>query len=208
MSRSRFTKAVLISVLLAAISGTAFAQDRAHSGSNGESPHSRCNKKHVPHHKCDGSRRFYEAVIVPLADSLIGKAEALAGHRDWWPDAAMLRKDAADLREPFDPAYAWDMFDAARAYLNVGMLKEALVAMAQTGSRAVEVGDVHKAAHAYLNAAILARRLKHEDEAMGYVRSAQELAALPKTTEWERQEIVARIKDGGRTILGEPDWVP
>jgi hypothetical protein len=80
--------------------------------------------------------------------------------------------------------------------------------MAQAGSRAVEVGDLPKAGHAYLNAAILARKLGQEEEAMGYVRTAQEVAALPKLQAGDRDMILSRIKEGGRKITGRPDWIP
>ncbi len=144
-----------------------------------------------------------------LADNLRDKAQFFFSKRSTWAEGARVLQQAAELREPSDPAYVWDMFDAARAFLNAGKLANALETMAATGSRGIEVGDVRKAAHAYLNAAVIARRLGgHEEEARGYIGTALELAWHPKTVEFDRVDILARIKEGGRKIVGEPDWIP
>jgi hypothetical protein len=144
-----------------------------------------------------------------LADALRAKAQPLIQRKSTWAEGARLLQQAAEMRVPTDPAYVWDMFTAALVFLNAGKRQEALQAMVATAQRGCEVTDVRKCAHAYLNAAVLARRLGgREEEAMNYVLTAAVLAWHPKTPDLDREEILGRIKKNGRKVLGEPDWIP
>ena len=144
-----------------------------------------------------------------LADAVRAKAQPYLQKKSTLVEGARLLQQAAEMRVPTDPAYVWDMFTAALVFHNAGKRQEALRAMVATAQRGCEVTDVRKCAHAYLNAAILARRLGgREVEAMNYVLTAAVLAWHPKTPDHDRVEILSRIKNNGRKVLGEPDWIP
>jgi len=129
------------------------------------------------------------------ADALSRKAEQLlaTAQRAKWPEAARLLERAAKLRAPGDPAAIQEQLVAAELFHYTGSLDRAQANLEDGARQALAHGRIYDAADAFLKAAVVAKMRGHEADAVGYARSAEQLARSPHLTRAECDCIRNRI---------------
>jgi hypothetical protein len=136
-----------------------------------------------------------------VASDLRTRAEALYGSPARLREAAQLHEKEAAVRSAADPQAVVALEQAARFYAYTGDPARGRVLMQRAAERALRVGEVLRAAHAYIDAAFLALREKDVERAYAYTTQADLLARSPHLLEADRAGIVRRI-DPARAQLG------
>jgi hypothetical protein len=135
------------------------------------------------------------------AERLKEAAQALYEQPQRLHRAAELHEQEAALRSAVDPLQVEALDRAARLYAYAGEAERAQLLMARAARHALRRGDVARAAHAYVDAAFIALRMRDLRLAQEMTREADLLALSPLLPEAERQAIVKRI-DPARAQLG------
>jgi hypothetical protein len=135
------------------------------------------------------------------AERLREAAEALYEQPHRFQRAAELHEREAAQRSSDDPRLVEALDRAARLYVYAGVADRAQLLMAQAARQALRRGDVARAAHAYVDAAFIALRMRDLRLANAMTKEADLLVLSPLLTEADRQAIVKRI-DPARAQLG------
>src|SRR5688500_18875052 len=96
------------------------------------------------------------AIRQAQADQLRAKAEALYSQPDKAKQAARLHEREASWRSEQDPQAIDALQRAAQFYSTAGDARKARALMQKVGDLALQRGDVLRAAHAFLDAAVIA----------------------------------------------------
>ena len=108
-------------------------------------------------------------------------------------DAARLHVLEAHFRSPRDPEAVEALAMAARLFTYANRLFDARQAMEQAGDRALSMGDVARAANAYLDAAFVARKARKEAEVLRLARKAYLLTDSPLLSSNQKGEVRKRF---------------
>ncbi|HEX6557854.1 MAG TPA: hypothetical protein VF021_00285, partial [Longimicrobiales bacterium] len=129
----------------------------------------------------------YEQRAVDLYSDITRAAEAARLHR--W---------SAQLRADNDPEAVESLAMAARLFGYAHQTKQARKTMEEAAERALGMGDVARAARAYLDAAFYAVELKQNTDIARLGRKALLLAGSPVLTDEQRKSITDRIRVDAR----------
>jgi len=131
------------------------------------------------------------------ADTLEGWASSMYGKRWQWPHAARLHERAAALRGD-DPraVQSWRM--AAWLHSADGNHGRGRAMMERAAASAIAVGDVERAADAYIDAALIAMEGGRADKATGLLRRTRVVLGSPLLPLERRGAILRRIGDEPR----------
>ncbi len=108
--------------------------------------------------------------------------------------AAGLFAKASHFRSPTDPIGVGDMIAAASGYYYSGQPVKAREISEQAGERALAMGDVDRAAHAFLFAAIVANQQGDVEGRDELIARANGLAASPLLSPAQRYAIQAQFE--------------
>ena len=123
------------------------------------------------------------------------KAVALYDQPKRFSEAARLHVQEANYRTARDVEGVEALAMAARLFKYANRLFDARMAMEQAADRALTIGDVVRAAHAYLDAAFVARSAGQQQEITRLVSKAHLLADSPLLSSTDRINIRKRIKN-------------
>jgi hypothetical protein len=107
--------------------------------------------------------------------------------------AASLHEKEAQARLDSDPLKVEALDLAARLHSYAGNPARGTVVMEQAARGALTQGDVKRAAHAFLDAAFMALKVKDGERVAQLVHQADLLALSPLLNDGEKQSIVQRI---------------
>lgn len=110
-----------------------------------------------------------------------------------WPAMAELYVQAAQLRTADDPRGVDDLILAAAAYRWSGKRTPARTTFVAAGERALSLGDVVRAADAFLTAAVIANEQKDLAAAWQLKGRAERLAQSPLLTDGQRTLILGQF---------------
>ena len=127
------------------------------------------------------------------ADRLAEQAYRLFSERPSWGKAARMLERSAGMRDAADPKRADALLEAARIYAHVGAHRDARRAFERAAAAAAERGAVVVAAHALLDAAIVAASVGDRDGAAKLVHKATLLADSPHLATSDRNAILRRM---------------
>lgn len=127
------------------------------------------------------------------ADSLHLAAVTMAQTTRRWRDAASLHRQSAALRSASDSMGYRCRTLAAHLSFAGNDLAGAQSDMAAAAAQALARGDVEKAAHAYADAAWVAKERKHPGQAWELGTQAEVLASSPLLTPAKRMAIMGRF---------------
>lgn len=126
------------------------------------------------------------------------EAVALYDQPRRFADAARLHVLEARFRSRHDAEAVEALAMAGRLFSYANRLFDARQVMEQAGDRALSIGDVARAAHAYLDAALIARQARKEGEGMRLARKAYLLTGSPLLSLNQQGEIRKRfVNDPG-----------
>ncbi len=108
--------------------------------------------------------------------------------------AADLLLRAAALRSEIDPTGVGDLMVAANGFYFTGRAERARTVATQAGERALAMGDVDGAAHAFLFAAIIANQQRDVAARDLLIGRADRLAASPLLSPAQRDVILAQFR--------------
>jgi len=147
--------------------------------------------------------RLPTITAVAQADSLHASAVTLARTTHRWRDAASLHRQAAALR-PADDSLAYRCLTLA-AHLSFASndRSSAESDMAKAAVQALARGDIEKAAHAYADAAWVAKERKNPGQAWKLGRQAEVLASSPLLSSAQRLTILRRFIHTDRDYAAE-----
>ena len=126
------------------------------------------------------------------ADRLAEQAYRLFSDRRSWGKAARILERSAGMRDASDPKRADALLEAARIYAHVGAHRDARRAFEYAAAAAAERGAVVVAAHALIDAAIVAATAGDRDGAAKLVQKAALLADSPHLAAADRNSILRR----------------
>jgi hypothetical protein len=109
-----------------------------------------------------------------------------------YAQAARMMRESARLRSPADLRALDNLQLAARLFHHAGRIDDARATFHECALRATAIGEVEKAAHAYLDAALAAIQ-EGNAEALDYMLAAQSLAISTHLTDKERAAILSRV---------------
>ncbi|MGH7541835.1 MAG: hypothetical protein ACRELC_12630 [Gemmatimonadota bacterium] len=145
-----------------------------------------------------------EQFAIARARALHEEAKALMATRDGWARAAFRFERAAEASPACDPGAIDSWILAARLYGHTGKLEEARLAFLGAAASARGVGRLAVAAHALLDAAVVAVEQSYQEAAVEAVLEADALSRSPRIPPEERLDIRLRIIDLRTTVtLGE-----
>ena len=121
------------------------------------------------------------------------KAVALYAHPERAEEAGQLQRQAAKLRAPDDPKGVTSLVMAARLFSYAHCLPAARQTMEAAAERALAMGDVVKAAQAYVDAAFIAQEQGSGTQVNRLAKKAVLLTASPLLRADERAGIINRI---------------
>lgn len=127
------------------------------------------------------------------ADRLAEQAYRLFSERRSWGKAARMLERSAGMRDASDPERAEVLLEAARVYAHVGAHRDARRAFEGAAAAAAERGAVVVAAHALLDAAIVAAGAGDGEAAAKLLQKATLLADSPHLAASDRKGIVRRL---------------
>ena len=130
---------------------------------------------------------------VAAAERLEQRAVELYAQPQRADEAARLQQRSASLRDADDPKAIASLEMAARLFDYAHRPTEACRVMEQAAERALAMGDVIRAADAYLDAAAIAQEQHSQAQVNRLGRKALLLASSPILTSDERAGIVDRI---------------
>ena len=138
------------------------------------------------------------------ADRLHDEAMALPTETRYANKAAKLHERSAALRDESDPQAATCLRSAAFLRYYAGGRRASADLMEKAAERSANIGDVAKAADAYVDAAYIAQELKQGERARELARHAELLANSPLITDVQRASIRARIGEPAMVALLAP----
>lgn len=127
------------------------------------------------------------------ADTLEALVATDISHRGRWGLAARRQRDAARLRGD-DPRAVGSWARAAWLYAGIGDFGTARSAMERAAEKAVADGDVERAAHAYIDAALIAVEGGRDDLVDALVRKTFRVTGSPLLAADRRAAIRARVQ--------------
>ncbi len=130
---------------------------------------------------------------VAHADSIRQRAIELQANPQTFYQAAIAYKDAARYRTPADPVAVGDLILAGHLLTAAGQPAEALEIFEAAGERARALGDVLRAAEAYLDGAFVAEELGRDDDVQRLGTNAEMLASSPLLSDDQRLGILRRV---------------
>lgn len=128
------------------------------------------------------------------AKQLEAHAQELMAERTNWKDAARNLRQAAELRGEGDAQAVSNLVTGARLSYYAGDDRAALSDLRQAGDRALAMGDVNTAAHAYLDAAWMGMQLSRPEVVAEYIHRAELLTRSPLLTAAHREAIQQRME--------------
>jgi hypothetical protein len=140
---------------------------------------------------------------VARADSLHEAAEIMARTTHRWRDAASLHRQAAALRPPGDALGFRCLTVAGQLSFASNDLSSAQSDMVAAAKQALARGDVEKAAHAYADAAWLAKERKNPGKAWTLGSQAEVLASSPLLSATQRATILQRFVHPDRDLAAQ-----
>jgi len=130
--------------------------------------------------------------VSPVVD-LETRARVLIDTPKKWPEAARMLEEAAGLRAADDARAVDDLIIAAAAHRWAHERAAGRATYVAAGERALALGDVVRAAHAFLCAAVIAHEQKDEAGAWALKGRAERLAQSPLLTDSQRNHILAQF---------------
>ena len=130
---------------------------------------------------------------IARADSLHSEGDRLAYTTHRWRDAASLHRQSAALRAPEDTMGYRCLTAAAQISFAAKDLGSAQRDMIAAAAQAIARGDVENAAHAYANAAWVAKERQRSNEVWELGRQAEVLASSPLLSSAQRNTIYKRF---------------
>ncbi len=127
------------------------------------------------------------------ADRLGAEAYRLFSDRRSWHRAARMLEKAAEMRGPADANRVTDLLAAARVYGHVGATDDARRAFEAAAEGAAARGAVSDAAHAFLDAAIVAARSGDRPGANALIEKSLLLSGSPHLDAPARRAILRRV---------------
>jgi hypothetical protein len=140
---------------------------------------------------------------VAKADSLHEAAEIMAQTTHRWRDAASLHRQAAALRPAGDPLGFRCLTVAAHLSFASNDLSSAQSDMVAAAEQALARGDVEKAAHAYADAAWVAKERKNPGQVWTLGGRAEILASSPLLSATQRATILQRFVHEDRDLAAK-----
>lgn len=137
--------------------------------------------------------RLPTITAVARADSLHEAADRMAFTTRRWRDAASLHRQSAAIRSAEDSLGYRCLTNAAHLSFASNDLAGAQRDMIDAAAQAIARGDVRQAAHAYANAAWVAKERNRENEVWQLGRQAEVLASSPLLDSEQRLEILNRF---------------
>ncbi len=134
------------------------------------------------------------------AEQVEKKAIALYAYPERAEEAAQLQRQAAGLRAPDDPKAVTSLVMSARLFSYAHRLPTACRIMEAAAERALGMGDVVKAAQAYVDAAFIAQEQGHGTQVTKLAKKAVFLTASPLLRAEEKAAIVARIQSSAQLV--------
>jgi tetratricopeptide (TPR) repeat protein len=126
-------------------------------------------------------------------DSLHAAAIELQAGREGFLQAANLHQAEARLRPAADPSAVDCLITAGQLFHALNMRQEAQRALEQAADRALGMGDVERAARAYLDAAVVAQQAGRRSDGQRLASRARSLENSPQLTSSGRERIAMRI---------------
>lgn len=136
------------------------------------------------------------AVLLTTAEQLEAFARSPKFKASDWIEAGRALERAARLRTSGDPVAVNDVLGAATAYEIAAMLVPARKNAVEGAKRAIDIGEIYTAAHAYLAAARFSFQLQEEKAALSYLYHAKRLVKSSNLTPDQKYAIMAQV---GRT---------
>lgn len=133
------------------------------------------------------------ASATARADRLHEAAMALPTETRFAAKAAKLHEQSAELRGEGDPEAVNCLRSAAFLRYYAGSRRTSADLMERAAARAANIGDVARAADAYIDAAYIAQELRDGGRARDLARRAQLLANSPLISDVQRAALRARI---------------
>jgi hypothetical protein len=140
---------------------------------------------------------------VAKADSLHEAAEIMARTTHRWRDAAQLHRQAAALRPAGDPLGFRCLTVAGQLSFASNDLSSAQRDMVAAAEQALARGDIEKAAHAYADAAWVAKERKNPGKAWTLGSQAEVLASSPLLSATQRASILQRFVHPDRDLAAQ-----
>lgn len=112
-----------------------------------------------------------------------------------WPEAARMLEEAAGLRTADDVRAVDDLIIAAAAHRWARERTAGRATYVRAGERALALGDVVRAANAFLCAAVIAHEQKDAAGAWELKTRAERLAQSPLLTDGQRKYILGQFSD-------------
>lgn len=137
--------------------------------------------------------RLPTITAVARADSLHEAADALARTTYRWRDAASLHRQSAGLRSAEDTLGYRCLTVAAHLSFASKDLSSAQSDMIAAAEQALGRGDIVRAAHAYADAAWVAKERKRPEQVFKLGRQAEVLASSPLLDSKQRSAIKGRF---------------
>ena len=131
------------------------------------------------------------------ADELALRAESLSTNLTQFKKAAELFERSADAREVGDTRAVTCLRSAATLRYNAGNKSKGLALMEKAGDRAIRLGDVMIAAHAYIDAAVIASELRQGSRAIELTERAVLLTKSPLLSVEQRSALMERMNGWG-----------
>jgi hypothetical protein len=137
--------------------------------------------------------RVKSALAAPTAVQLEQKAVALYSQPERALEAAQLQRQAAGLRAPDDPKGVGALIMSARLFNYAQKPLLARKTMEAAAERALAMGDVVRAAQAYVDAALIAQEQGSSKQVVRLAHKAVLLTTSPLLRTDERAGIMNRI---------------
>ena len=128
------------------------------------------------------------------ADGLMLRAESLSKELTQFKKAADLFERSAEMRTAGDAHAVACLRSAATLRYNSGDKRKSLGLMEKAGDRAIRLGDVVTAAHAYIDAAVIASELRQPQRARELGERAVLLARSPLLSDAQRGALEFRME--------------
>ncbi len=141
-----------------------------------------------------GNARAQSVTDLTAATSLEARATGQIDIAKGLARAADMLMKAAALRAPTDPIGVGDLAAAASGYYFSGKLARARAVSVQAGERALAIGDVDVAAHAFVFAAIIANQQSDVPGRDSLIARGNALAASPLLSQAQRLSILAQFR--------------
>lgn len=144
--------------------------------------------------------RLPPITTIAKADSFHVAAVTMAETTQRWREAARLHRESAALRAPEDTMGFTCLKTAANLSFAANDLTRARTDMTRAAEQALARGDIERAAHAYADAAWVAKEQKKAAEVWRLGRQAEVLASSPLLSGPQRVSILRRF------VRAEPQY--